>query len=93
MPHHGVGAVLAHKEKDGTERSISYASCSLAMAERKYSQLDKEGLAIIFAVKNFINICMDENLSYIHLTNHSSTYLETTNQFLLWPLLEYRDGL
>ena len=28
-----------------------YASISLAVAERRYSQLDKKGLAIIFAVK------------------------------------------
>ena len=49
---YGVGAVLSHV-LDGTERPIYYASRSLAIAEKKYSQLDKEGLAIIFAVKRF----------------------------------------
>ena len=42
----GAVAVLAHKMIDGTEQPIIYTSKSLALAERRYSQLDKEVLAI-----------------------------------------------
>ena len=48
----GVGCVLLQKV-NGVERPIHFASKKLTSAEMKYSQLDKEGLALVFAVKRF----------------------------------------
>ncbi|KAL5474436.1 hypothetical protein EMCRGX_G026382 [Ephydatia muelleri] len=50
-----VGAVLAHTFPDGSEHPVAFASRTLAPAEKNYSQLDKEGLAIIFGVEKFHN--------------------------------------
>ena len=49
----GLGAVLAQKLPSGEEKPIAYASRTLSNSERNYSQIDKESLAIIFAVKHF----------------------------------------
>ena len=50
---HDVGACILHKWKDGKVRPIAHASRSLLPAERNYSQIEKEALAIIFAVIKF----------------------------------------
>ena len=49
----GVCAILSHRFDDGTEKPISYVSRTLTPAERIYSQLDKEALAIIFGIKHY----------------------------------------
>ncbi|RUS76781.1 hypothetical protein EGW08_015458 [Elysia chlorotica] len=49
---YGLGAVISHVTEEG-ERPISFASRTLSKAEQGYSQLDKEALAIVWAVKKF----------------------------------------
>lgn len=50
---YGVGAVLSHIFSDGQIRPIAYASRTLSRAEKGYSQLEKEALALVFGVKKF----------------------------------------
>ncbi|GAA6092347.1 uncharacterized protein K02A2.6, partial [Tachysurus ichikawai] len=44
---YGIGVVLQHTMPTGEESPVAYASRTLAPAEKKYSQIEKEGLALI----------------------------------------------
>lgn len=49
----GLGACLVHVMQNGSEQPVAYASRSLQPAEQKYAQIEREALAIVFAVKRF----------------------------------------
>ena len=55
-----IDATLFHRYHDGSERPIVNISKTLTASQRNYSQIQKESLAIIHALKNSSSIYMEE---------------------------------
>lgn len=49
----GLGAVLLQDQPQGERRAVAYASRSLNPTEKRYSQTEKEALAVSWAVERF----------------------------------------
>jgi len=50
---YSVGAVLLQIMTDKSEKPVGFVSRTLTDAEKKYSQLEKEGLAYVYGIKRF----------------------------------------
>lgn len=50
---YGVGSVLSHVMPSGEEKPVAFASRSLTTAEKKYAQIEREGLSVVFGVTHF----------------------------------------
>lgn len=54
-----LGGVLLHVIPDGVERPICYISYVLMKAEKKYSMIMKEALAVYWSVSNECQSCVN----------------------------------
>ena len=60
----GLGAILVQHDKGREEmpRIVSFASRSLTPVEVRYSQIECEGLAVVWACENTTCMCMASHL-------------------------------
>ena len=49
----GLGAILSQRQKNGEMRPVYYASRTLSDVERRYSQTEKEALAVVWGCERF----------------------------------------
>ena len=91
----GVGAMLFCRYKDNTERPIANASKTLTATQKRYPQIQKEALSIIFALKKFHQFLYDRK--FILVTDHkpllsmfgpnTATPVLAANRLARWSLM------
>lgn len=64
---HGIGAVLFHTDGK-VNRPIGFRSRTLTTAERNYSQLEREALALVFGVSKFRDYLLNRDFTLV--TDH-----------------------
>ena len=91
----GIGVVLFHRYPDGSERPIFNVSKTLTPTQRRYSQIHKEALAVIFGLKKFHQflygrkfVLVTDHKPLLALFNPSSgTPAMAANRLARWALM------
>ncbi|KAL8625371.1 hypothetical protein ACOMHN_044514 [Nucella lapillus] len=52
----GLGAVLLQRQNDGHMKHVAYASRSLTKTEKRYAQIEKEALAIVWSLEHWADL-------------------------------------
>ncbi|XP_055714246.1 uncharacterized protein K02A2.6-like [Phlebotomus papatasi] len=92
---HALGCVAYHQFPDGSMKAFYHASRRLTDTETRYSQIEKEALGIIFAVKKFHRFIYGRNFTL--LTDHKPLVsifgskkgipIHTANRLQRWALI------
>ncbi|MGL4337186.1 MAG: RNase H-like domain-containing protein [Turicibacter sp.] len=101
--NYAIGAVLGQREDGEKDHVIAYASRQLNKHERNYSTIEKEALAIVFAVQTYRHYLIGKKI-YLY-TDHSPlqwlmTHRNTASRLIRWALslqefdieIRYRKG-
>ncbi|XGW25993.1 hypothetical protein V3C99_006978 [Haemonchus contortus] len=92
---YGIGAVISHRFSNGSEKPIYHACRTLTAAERNYGQVEKEGLALVFAVRKFhrylhgrhFKLLTDHKPLLAIFGNKKGIPVYTANRLQRWSLL------
>ena len=94
----GIGAVLFHRFADGSERPILNISKILLATQRRYSQIQKEALSLVYALKKFHQFLYGRK--FIVVTDHKplvtlfapdkGTPAMAANRLARWALLVHQ---
>ena len=76
-----IGCALMQKDESGTLRPIAYSGRSLKPAETRYTILDRELLAIVFAVKHF-RVYLESTKFTVYTDHAALKFLMTQKQLL-----------
>ena len=66
----GLGAVLLQPDVNGVLRLVTYKSRVLQPAEKNYSQIEREALAIAFSIENFRQYFLGQKFESALTINH-----------------------
>lgn len=91
----GIGCVAYHTYADESVKAFHHASRRLSQAEQSYSQIEKEGLAIIFAVKKFhkyiwgrrFTIFTDHRPLLVIFGSNKGVPVHTANRLQRWAII------
>ena len=87
----GLGALLAQDDEEGNEHPLSYYSKKFNHYERKYSTIEKEGLALVQSLRHFAYFLKGRRATFVYTDHNPLVFInrmKNDNQRLLrWSLL------